>query len=302
MHESLRLTGELKPLKDPVLIAAFRGWNDPAGTTVAAVRHLREEWNAREVAEIDPEPFYDFTVQRPWTRMRGDERILRWPICRFHVAQPEGAGRDFVFLTGREPSLRWRLFTEVIAEVMNEAGVSTSLTLGARPAAVPHTRATPVSLVNPHPYFEDIFDLPTRSSRYQGPTGIITVLNIHHRSLNWRSAQMSAMVPHYLSASPNPKAVISLIQAIDRGFGTSTSVEGLDDNVREFEEQVRQVMEQSAEAPDYVKQLEKQYDANPPLAGAPETGDEAGADDLPSSADLIGDLERFLRERRKEDD
>lgn len=301
MHAALRLHGELRPLRDPTLIAAFAGWTDVGGSAVATIQHLVEQWNATELADIDPEPFYDFTVQRPRVRLQDGERVLDWPSNRFYVARPEGADRDFVLLAGVEPSLRWQTFTDVIADLMREVGASTSVMLNAHPGSVPHTRPTTVNLSASHPDFEQIFGLQSPASRYQGPVGIVSVLNLHHRSQEWRNALLSAVVPHYLTLGPNPNVAIALVQLLDRAFHTSTSIEPLNERAREYEEQVREMMERSSEAADYVRQLEEQYDSSQSPLPDPGEGGPAQDTELPSSEDLIGDLERFLRERREGD-
>ena len=302
MHEALLPLEELAPLRDPVLIAAFSGWGDMGGAAVATVDYLIEQWNARLIAEIDPQPFYDFTVQRPRVRLEGDERVTDWPANRFYLAQPPGADRDFVLLAGIEPSLRWRTFTEVVAELMRAVGATTSITLGAQPAAVPHTRPLPVTLSASDPSFEEQFSLKAPASRYQGPTGIVGVMNLHHRSLHWRNASLWAMVPHYLTMGPSPHAAITLIKTLDHGFHTSTALGPLDDRAEMFAVQVREAMDQSADAEGYVRQLEEQYDSSPPEVPGAAQDPRAGGGELPASEDLIGDLERFLRERREPGD
>ena len=301
MHEALKAPEELRPLRDPVLIAAFSGWADTGGSAVAAVEYLVEQWNARQIAEIDPEPFYDFTVQRPRVRLEDGERVIDWPATRFYVAQPSGAERDFVLLVGAEPSLRWRTFNLVIEELMRAVGAEMSITLGAQPAAAPHTRPLAITLSASDPEFERRFQLQAPATRYQGPTGIVGVMNLHHRSLQWKNASLWAMVPHYLTMGPNPHVAITLIKTLDRGFNTTTSLDQLDERANAFAGQVREAMEQSGEAASYVRQLEDQYDANQPATPTSEPADTESAE-LPPSEDLIDDLERFLRERRNGDD
>lgn len=300
MHEALRPQQEIKPLRSPLLLAAFRGWNDSTGSAVSTLRFLRERWGATELAEIDPDPFYDFTAQRPYVRMRGDERIIRWPTGRFYVASPEGAEHDFVLLSGREPSLRWQLFTEVVEDLMRSVGAERCLTLGARPAAVPHTRPPIVTLSNADPEFQRDFGLESRTTTYQGPTGIFSALSVHLNGLGWHTGQLSALVPHYL-AGPNPNAMMALVRTLDRAFGTKTSLQPLDDRIKEFENAARTALEQAenkAEAAGYLRRLEEQYDANPPAGST----FDAEPSDLPSSADLLEDLDDFLRQRREPGD
>ena len=303
MHETLKPLAELRPLRDPVLVAAFTGWGDMAGSAIATMDHLREQWHATPIAEIEPEPYYDFTVQRPRVRMDDGERVLDWPSIRFYLAQPDGPEHDFVLLSGAEPSLRWRTFTEVVAELMRAVGATTSITIGAQPAAVPHTRQMPVTLSASDTDFEEQFGLKAPTSRYQGPTGIVGVLNLHHRSLGWRNASLWAMAPHYLTMGPNPNAAIALVKTLDRGFRTNTPLQPLEERVEVFAGQVREAMQSFSEAEGYIRQLEEQYDASEPSLPAftDAEGEQAGQAGLPATDDLLDDLERFLRDRQQGD-
>ena len=293
MHEALQPLREVRALRDPVLLAAFTGFTDATGGAVAAVRYFAEHWGATPLATIDPERFYDFTVQRPRVRLEQGERVLDWPENVFAVASPAGADRDFLLFTGVEPHLRWRSFVAAVEDLLRATGCTTSVTLGAQPAAVPHTRPLPVTLSASHPEFETTFGLQAPASRYQGPTGIVGVLNLHLRSLGWKNASLWAMVPHYLTIGPNPNVAISLARHLDHGFGTHIPLAGLEEEARAFEQQVQEVLEDSSDAAAYIRQLEEQYDANrPQLPPAPAEGG------LPPTPDLLNDLEQFLRDQR----
>lgn len=298
MHEALRLLDEVRPLREPVLIAAFSGLNDFGGAAVATIDHLCEQWGARDLAEIEPEPFFDFTVQRPVVRMEGDRRVIDWPVPKFRVASPEGSDRDFLLLSSPEPHLRWRTFTEVIAELMEAVGATTSITIAAQAAAVPHTRPLPVTLSASDDGFATQFGLEVPESRYEGPTGIVGVLNLSHRTRGWRNASLWAQAPHYLTVGPNPSAITALVEVIDRGFGVHTSLAAVEARAEDFAEQVREAMSESSEAASYIQNLEEQYDADIPQLAAP---DEGGAADLPSAEDLLSDLEGFLRDQQRGD-
>ncbi|MDA1010705.1 MAG: PAC2 family protein [Chloroflexi bacterium] len=299
MHEALKEFGDLRPLRDPVLIAAFAGFTDGVGSASATIDTLVEEWDAEPLVELDAERFFDFTVQRPRSRTEDGQRVLEWPENRIYVASPPGAERDFLLLPGVEPHLRWRTFCSAIEEVLRTTGSTMSVTLGAQPSAVPHTRPLPVNLSSSHPEFEERFGLRAPSSRYQGQTGIVGVLNVHLRSLQWRNASLWGMAPHYLTVGPNPNIAIQLITLIDRAFGTSTSLESLREEIDEFEEQVEQVLEESSDARTYVRQLEEQFDANQPSLPSPQADPEAT--ELPSAPELLDDLERFLRDQRQDE-
>ena len=298
MHESIQALGPIEPLRDPVFIAAFTGFTDQQGGAAHAVEYLVEQWKAEPLAEIDPEGFYDFTVQRPRVRLDDrDERTIDWPVNRFFTASPEGADRDFVLFSGVEPHLRWRTFTQVVTEVLDAVGSTMSVTLGAQPAQVPHTRPLPTQLSASHEEFEEIFSLKAPESRYQGQTGIVGVLNLHLRSKQWRNASLWSMSPHYLTVGPNPNIAMALTRLIDHAFATKTPLDDLEEQARAFEEQVQSVLDESSDAAAYVSQLEEQYDNDrPSLPAFPEEGGE-----LPSPEELLGDLEQFLRDQRGDD-
>ena len=301
-HPVLRAHTDVGALREPLLLAAFRGFSDPQGAAAAAIDHFAEQWEARPLADIDPEPFYDFTVQRPRVRLEDDLRVIDWPQSRFLVASPEGAGRDIVLLRGAEPHLRWRTFSEAVAALLEAVGCTESVTLGAQPAAVPHTRPLPVTLSASDPAFEQRFGLTAPGSRYQGQTGIVGVLNLHLRARGWRNASLWALAPHYLTIGPNPAVSLALAALVDRGYGTATDRVALEKQLGEFAEQVEEALTQSSEAADYVRQLEEQYDANRPAgAVAPEAEEAGGGPELPSPSDLLEDLESFLRQRRESD-
>jgi hypothetical protein len=188
--------------------------------------------------------------------------------------------------------------------VMQAAGVTTSITLGAQPSGVPHTRPLPVTLSASDDGFEEQFGLRVPTSRYEGPTGILSVLNLRLRALGWRNASLWALQPHYLNVGPNPQAMLSLVRAIDRGFGVTTPREALATRIEEFEAEVQDALDPSSDAANYVRSLEEQYDSNPENAEhAPGDTSEANRGrtaPLPPSDEILGDLERFLREQRGE--
>jgi hypothetical protein len=294
MHEQIRLLGDLESLRDPVFLCGFVGWTDTHGAAATAITHLAEQWGARPIAEIDPEPYYDFTVQRPHTKSVGATRTLEWPANRFLLASPPRAQRDFLLLAGIEPHLRWRSFLDAIVEVLELSHSTTSVTLGAQPGAVPHTRPTPVTLSASDAKFATQFGLEIPTSRYEGPTGVMSVLNLRLRALDWRNASLWAISPHYVSAGPNPHAVEALVRMIDRGYGTTTSLGGITEQIDEFDRQLQSALEPEGDAAAYVRTLEEQYDR--------QRGRPPEEDPLPPTGDILGDLERFLREQRGEGD
>src|ERR671932_1130266 len=159
-------------LRRPILIAAFRGWNDGGQGASLAAGYLAKVWHARRFGDVDPEEFFDFQATRPQVSLvDGLTRRIDWPENAFYHARPEGLDRDVVLLLGIEPNLRWRTFTELVVGLARDLGVELLITLGALLADVPHTRAAPVT--GSASDEELVERLGLSASRYEGPTGIV---------------------------------------------------------------------------------------------------------------------------------
>src|SRR5437870_1361294 len=196
-------------LERPVLIAAFRGWNDGAQGASLAGGYLAKVWNAQQFASIDPEEFYDFQATRPMVSLvEGMTRRIDWPDNDFYHATPEGLGRSAMLLLGVEPNLRWRRFTSLIVDLAREQKIELVVTLGALLADVPHTRPAPVTGTASDP--ELVERLGLQASRHEGPTGIVGVLHDACRREGLASASLWAAVPHYVSLAPSPRAALAL--------------------------------------------------------------------------------------------
>jgi predicted ATP-grasp superfamily ATP-dependent carboligase len=286
MSEELRI--EQRPeLDHPVLIAAFRGWNDGAQGASLAGGYLAKIWNAQEFASIDPESFYDFQATRPMVSLvDGITRRIDWPENSFYSASPQGLGRDAMLLLGVEPNLRWRRFTDLIVDLAREHEVELVVTLGALLADVPHTRPSPVTGTATDP--ELVERLGLQASRYEGPTGIVGVLHDACRAASLPSASLWAAVPHYVSLAPSPRAALALCQRLGDLFETSIDTAELDQAVEAYTDRVTEAVATDEETAEYVQELERRA----------EMIDES---DLPSGESLAAELTRFLRERDEED-
>ncbi|MFL5982514.1 MAG: PAC2 family protein, partial [Gaiellaceae bacterium] len=145
MADELRVSAQ-PVLRDPVLISAFRGWNDGGQGASLAGGYLAKTWSAERFAEIEPEGFFDFQATRPHVSVvEGGTRRIDWPDNAFYHAGIPGAERDAVLLLGIEPNLRWRTFTGLVTDLAHDLGVELVVTLGSLLADVPHTRASPVT-------------------------------------------------------------------------------------------------------------------------------------------------------------
>ena len=287
-------------LRRPLLIAAFTGWNDAADAASNSVRHLVEAWDARPLAEIDPEEFTDFATVRPHVRLAADRsRSIVWPTVGVWSAHTPGG--DVILVLGPEPALRWRLFSEQIIGVAQRFDVSMVLTLGALLADVPHTR--PVQIIGTATDQEllDRFDL--QRSRYEGPTGIVGILQDAFTKTDLPSASLWAAVPAYASQLPSPKASLALVQRACEMLGSPCPVARLQAEADEYDSKVSSFVADDGDLIGYVNRLESMADAGELDSGIddPEDDDLTVSDGLSGEQldgnNLMAELERFLRDQ-----
>jgi predicted ATP-grasp superfamily ATP-dependent carboligase len=275
-------------LRRPVLIAAFEGWNDAGDGASLAVGYLAEAWSARRFATVDPEEFYDFTATRPQVRLGEDgTRQIEWPSTELWAAALPGTGRDVVLLRGVEPQLRWRTFCAAVVGVARTVGAELVVTLGALLADVPHTRPVRVSGMAPDPMLAERLGL--HGSTYEGPTGIVGILHDACTRAGLPSASLWASVPHYVSQVPSPKAALALVERSAALVGTRVDPVELRAAALAYVEQVSERVADDEEAAAYVAQLEAADDEEQESASA-----------LPSGDTLAAEVERFLREHRRD--
>ena len=271
-------------LKRPVLVAAFEGWNDAADAATSAARFLRDHWDARHFADVDPEEFYDFSSTRPQVRLAdGLTREIVWPANEFYAASVPGSDHDIIVLLGVEPGLKWRTFCTGIVGVGRELGVELFITLGALLADVPHTRPVRVTGTAADP--ELVQRLGLQRSSYEGPTGIVGVLHDAFSTAKVPSASLWAAVPHYVAATPSPKATLALVERAAELLGSSVPTTALEIAAASYERQVSEVVESDDDVSEYVHRLE-------------ESSDEDDDIELPSGEALAADFERYLREQQ----
>jgi len=271
-------------LERPVLIAAFRGWNDGGQGASLAGAYLARAWAAQPFASIDAESFYDFQATRPMVSLEeGYTRRVDWPENTFLHAPMPGAHRDAIILLGVEPNLRWRTFSELVTGLASELNTDLVITLGSLLADVPHTRPAPVTGSATDP--ELIDKLGLQASRYEGPTGIVGVLHDACGRAGIQSASLWAAVPHYVSLTPSPRAAKALVDRLANLLGADIDTGELDEAADAYQQQVSEAVASDAETSAYVEELEHRVD---------ELADEM---DLPSGDALAAELTRFLRER-----
>jgi proteasome assembly chaperone (PAC2) family protein len=283
---------ERPKLRAPVMVCAFKGWNDAGEAASAALSYIRGSFEAREVAGIDPEDFYDFTAVRPSVKLtEGSMREIEWPENSFSVAPVPGAEGDLVMLEGVEPSLRWRRFTEDVVTTARDLGVRMVITLGALLADVPHSRPVAITGITSDQVLVERLGFEPPS--YEGPTGIVGVLQHVCAEAGLPAVSLWASVPHYVAASPNPKVALALVRAFEGTAGLAVDGGELESAAEDYERQVTAAVASDPEVKAFVERLETAMDEvqaeNPPDEGQLTTADT-----------IASDIQRFMRQRGPE--
>jgi proteasome assembly chaperone (PAC2) family protein len=284
-------------LRRPVLILAFAGWNDASEVATTAVKFLISRWDATKFAEIDSEEFYNFARVRPHVRIEEDfTRAITWPENAFYYYVDPLLDRDFVLLIGIEPNLKWRTFSDQILDVCQKVGVQSALSLGGLVADVPHTRPPRITAFSSDPDLTERFpELSIRRSRYEGPTGIVGVLADSFTRAGIPVGSLWGNVPHYISASPNPKVVSGLLHRLSTIYSLGLELSEMERAGRRFERQVNEALAHNPEVAQYVKQLEAREDD--PSPDDLELDEEEDVGELPKGEEIVRQLEEFLKLR-----
>jgi proteasome assembly chaperone (PAC2) family protein len=274
-------------LRSPVMVIAFAGWNDAGEAASGAASHLLGCWTDPEfdvvpelIAEVDPEEFYDFQVNRP-TVYVDDSSIqnLTWPGTQVFALATPSLDHDFIVVRGVEPSMKWKTFASDLLDLADDCEVDLVITLGSMLADTPHTRPITVSGSGAHP---DIAKrLGVEISKYEGPTGILGVIQDACIRRGIDAISLWAAIPHYASNSPSPKASLALVNALEDFLEVSIPQGELPDDALEWEEEVTELAKEDTDVAEYVKALEESKDA----VDLPEATGES----------IARELERFLR-------
>lgn len=272
----------LPALRDPILIAAFQGWNDAAEAASKAVEHLLNLWPSQLIAEVESEDFYDYQVNRPQIFLDEEgERELSWPTTTIHAVTVPDFERDLVIVTGVEPSMKWRTFVGELLSLGEDLNISLVVSLGSLLADVPHTRPIPVTLSAGNTALAKRFEV--EMSRYEGPTGILGAIQDACNARDIDSVSLWAAIPHYVSTPPCPKATLALLNHLEDLLQLNIPEEELPDDARAWELGATQITQEDSEISEYVQSLEETKDA----ADLPEASGES----------IAREFERYLRHR-----
>ena len=276
---------DLPVLTDPVLIAAFEGWNDAGEAASATISHLREVWQAELLTELDPEEYYDYQVNRPMISVdESGVRQLEWPGTRIYIARVPLFPRDLVLVQGIEPNMKWQQFTRELLGLAAELDVNLVVTVAALLSDSPHTRPVPVtgSTIDA----ELAASLGLEPSRYEGPTGIVGVIQEACDRFGIPALSLWAAIPHYVGQPPCPKGTLALVRRIEDILDVPVPLGELVEESRAWEIGVDELAEDDEEVADYVRQLEQARDTT----DLPEATGEA----------IAKEFERYLRRRGTE--
>jgi proteasome assembly chaperone (PAC2) family protein len=284
---------KIPALRNPVMLIAFSGWNDAAEAATGAASHILGAWTDAEhaindqvgvvpelIADIDPEEFYDFQVNRPIVDIDESQiRSLTWPGTQIFGLATPNFDFDFIIVRGVEPSMKWKTFTHDLLDLADDLEVQTIITLGSMLADAPHSRPITVTGSGAHP--ELAKRLGVEVSRYEGPTGILGVIADACLRRGLDAISLWAAIPHYASNSPSPKATLALINALEDFLEISLPQGDLHADSLEWESEVDELAREDSDVAEYVKALE-------------ESKDSALLSDV-SGEDLARELERFFR-------
>jgi proteasome assembly chaperone (PAC2) family protein len=296
-------------LRDPVMIVALGGWNDAADSATTAIKFLTELWKPSKIAEIESEDYFVFTETRPTVKfIDGVEREIIWPSNQFLAYSNDELAHDVILVQGVEPQLKWQTFSKEFLEVCQHFAVSEIVFMGALLADVPHSIAVPITGTSSEDaIMERMREMDVHSSRYEGPTGMIGVLQDLCRKAKLPSASFWAAAPHYLAATPNIKVTSALLTSVNTYLSLNLDLSVIQSDALRFEEQISALVERDPEASAYVRRLEEQIVENED----DEDGDDEESDDtrrfdtvpgtgpLPSADALIRDVEELLRKQRE---
>jgi proteasome assembly chaperone (PAC2) family protein len=284
---------KIPALRSPVMLIAFSGWNDAADAATGATSHILGAWTdgihavdeqtgvvPELIAEVDPEDFYDFQVNRPMVNMDDSHlRSLTWPGTQVFGLQMPELDFDFLIVRGVEPSMKWKTFTQDLIDLAEDLDISMIVTLGSMLADAPHSRPITVTCSGAHPEIAN--RLGVEVSKYEGPTGILGVIADACLRRGLDAVSLWAAIPHYASNSPSPKATLALVNALEDLLEITLPQGELPTQSLEWESEVDELAREDSDVADYVKALE-------------ESKDSALLSDV-SGDEIARELERFLR-------
>lgn len=280
-------------IKLPTMVVAFAGWPDAAEAATRAVRYMVRKLPTNKLADINPEEYYDFTMNRPHVRLnKNKDRIIKWPTNEFYSYIPKDDPDNGILLyVGTEPNLKWTTFSETVLEVADRVGVEAVVTLGALLDAVPHTREVRVTGKSSNAeIIEKANWLGTTNNEYQGPTGIHSPFAEGCTDRNLAHVSVWSHCPHYVQTSPNPIASYALLEKLKDIVTIDLDMNELFLAGEAFQQEISKAIDKQPDVKSYVSKLESQYDKSYKITS-----------EIPTGKDMVEEIEEFLRSQTGQD-
>jgi len=272
----------LEDLDNPVVITAFEGWNDAGEAATSAVKYFLDRFNAIKIGTIESEEFFDFTISRPVIEIPDEQREIIWPATDIYVAKMSDSKHDLIIIVGHEPQLRWRTFTDQIIEIASISSSHMVITVGSLLTDIPHSRPVKVFGSSDDSDLAQRLNLPP--STYEGPTGIVGVVNSVLREKGMSSMSLWAGVPSYVSGANSPKAALALVERLAEVLQIGIACTDLEIASAAYERQINELVAEDMDTAEYVNQLEEDFD------NKSEVEEQDGNPEL-----LVSEVEDFLR-------
>ncbi|MFL3012148.1 MAG: PAC2 family protein [Acidimicrobiales bacterium] len=272
----------LEDLNNPVVITAFEGWNDAGEAATSAVKYFQDRFSAVKIGTIESEEFFDFTISRPVIEIPDEQREIIWPATEIYVAKMFDSEHDLIIIVGHEPQLRWRTFTDQIIEIASITESHMVVTLGSLLTDIPHSRPVKVFGSSDDSDLAKRLNLPP--STYEGPTGIVGVINSVLREKRIPSMSLWAGVPSYVSGATSPKAALALVERLAEILQIGIACTDLEIASAAYERQINELIAEDMDTTEYVNQLEEDFD------NKSEVDEQDGNPEL-----LVSEVEDFLR-------
>ncbi len=294
-------------LENPVMIVAFEGWSDAADVATGTIEHLALNLEARQIAEIGGDEFFDYLDQRPVVRHSGGvSRSVEWPRIIVSACRSDGVLNDILLVRGPEPALKWRRFASEFVDLVDTLGVSQVVLLGAYLAEVPHTR--PVPLTGTAYSRQRMATMGVEPSDYGGPTGMTGVLQQLLTEAGVPTISLWAGVPHYVASPPNPRGTEAVLSWLAENLGMNVATDALRVQARTWAEKVDAAAGEDEDLRDYIHSLEDRLDEERGIDHGddpePDRGRASSGEAMPlvDGDAIAAEFERFLRGDRDEPD
>lgn len=280
LYDNIEWLEENPPLRNPVAVIAYEGWNDAADAASGVLNHLLEHHDARPLARLHVEEYVNFQEMRPCLELENEDRKIVWPATRFMGVELPEHEHDLVAVVGDEPHYYWRKYCGQVEAALRRLGVGEAVTLGAFLGQIPHTMPVQIFGLSTDPDFP--VKMNVHPSDYEGPIGITGVLHGCLEENGMEAHSLWAGVPHYLAANPSPTAIRALLHKLGEVIGWHLKPGDLEEQVERYEESIRAAVEDSTDFNEYVRQLEEESDH---LTITPR-----------DSHRMVEDIERFLQD------